>query len=319
MPYWTTYEIFKKFGNIPGIDIAKSAYSYLIHTKYDTYDRIPKETIQQAGQNILQLTQKLADAQELSTIEQHRGGKPTFFDFMTMFFISYSGILASLIYSFMLFLSVALLYFSLSTISDKHDVNHMKIMVEFFISFVVLLLSMAFGVGLSVLMAVILDAVGRTMSWYTSTWLIFGLYYVPFLWIFSLGPLLYIKFKKFKQVDVQSRVIIFLSAEHLFHVLVLLILTSVGSRTAYLLSLTTFAYSVTNVVNIYLDFKKNHWIYVHLIGQTVPYLYFSSLGISIFSTFINLAGRSDATKNPDLMIAFFGIGFSFLMFSFIVS
>ena len=286
VPSSTDYEMFVKYGKVPGLDFAFNQYGYLYHTKYDTYDKIPIESIQQTGQNILHLTHTLANATELFDMESFFGGKAVFFDVLNWFMITYSDIVASIIHSFMLILAVSLIFISLALIAQNTGVRYKMVAFEFLISLIILIVCIVAGAGLSILVSVILDAVGRSLCWFTSSWLLFGIYYLPFLVVICLGPLVYVKFRKVKHLDIQSRVIIFLTAEQLLHVLLLLTLTALGTQSAYLFSLTTFAYAITNLINIFLRFKKYHWIYVHLLGQIISFSYCASIGFTLFSTFI---------------------------------
>jgi hypothetical protein len=311
--------MFVNFGKIPGLDFAYNQYGYFYHTKYDTYDKIPIESLQQTGQNILHLTHALANATELFDMESFFGGYAVFFDILNWFMITYSSVVASIIHSFMLIFSVSLVFITLAMIGQNTMVSYKVVAMEFFISFSILVVCIVAGTGLSLLMAVIMDAAGRSMSWFTNSWLLFGLYYLPFLATICLGPLLYVKFRRIKHLDVQSRVVIFLSAEQLIHILILLSLTALGTQTAYLFSLTTFAYSITNLVNIFLKFKRYHWIYIHLLGQLISFSYCASITFTLFSTLIPMAGRGDSTQSQDLRMAIISVLSGFLMFGYTVS
>ncbi|XP_048013228.1 endoplasmic reticulum metallopeptidase 1-like isoform X3 [Megalobrama amblycephala] len=49
IPSDTDFRIYRDFGNIPGIDLAFIENGYIYHTKYDTPERIPTDSIQRAG------------------------------------------------------------------------------------------------------------------------------------------------------------------------------------------------------------------------------------------------------------------------------
>jgi Zn-dependent M28 family amino/carboxypeptidase len=69
VPSRTDYENFVNFGKIPGMDFAFNSHGYLYHTKYDAINTVPLETLQHTGDNILDLTKALANADELFDIE----------------------------------------------------------------------------------------------------------------------------------------------------------------------------------------------------------------------------------------------------------
>ncbi|CAB1318161.1 unnamed protein product [Coregonus sp. 'balchen'] len=49
IPSDTDFRIYRDFGNIPGIDLAFIENGFIYHTKYDSPDRIPTDSIQRAG------------------------------------------------------------------------------------------------------------------------------------------------------------------------------------------------------------------------------------------------------------------------------
>ena len=100
IPSDTDFRIFRDFGNIPGLDIAYMKNGYVYHTKYDTEDRIPRGSIQRAGDNLLAVIRHLAqDTDVLAHTEAHASGSIVFFDAMGLFMIHYQewvGILINL-------------------------------------------------------------------------------------------------------------------------------------------------------------------------------------------------------------------------------
>lgn len=72
--------------------------------------------------------------------------------------------------------------------------------LEFVIAIIIQLLGLVLGIGVTMLIAFTLDACGRSMSWYSNQWIIFGLYFCPFFFCNALIPYLYIKWRE--QTDV---------------------------------------------------------------------------------------------------------------------
>lgn len=70
----------------------KSGYRY--HTKYDDFWNIPLGSFQHAGDNALSLVRNLANAPELSKLDEQPFGKVTFFDIFGWFMVSYNDTLA---------------------------------------------------------------------------------------------------------------------------------------------------------------------------------------------------------------------------------
>lgn len=72
------------------MDFAYSKNGYVYHTKYDTLDIHPNGTLQNTGDNIMELIKALGNADELENVNEHEDGKLVFFDFMTWFLIYYT-------------------------------------------------------------------------------------------------------------------------------------------------------------------------------------------------------------------------------------
>lgn len=68
--------------------------------------------------------------------------------------------------------------------------------LEFVIAIAIQLLGLALGAGVTMFIAFVLDICGRSMSWYSNQWLIFGLYFCPFFFCNALIPYLYIKWRE---------------------------------------------------------------------------------------------------------------------------
>lgn len=73
--------------------------------------------------------------------------------------------------------------------------------VEFLVALGIQLLSLMLGAAVTMFIAFILDICGRSMSWYSNQWLIFGLYFCPFFFCNALIPYLYIKWREKSDVS----------------------------------------------------------------------------------------------------------------------
>ena len=253
------------------------------------------------------------------SFQSYRGGKAIFFDMFNWFMVYYTSVQATIIHSFMIVASLAVLVGSFMMMCKQEELERKKLAFEFAMSLVVQLASVGIGMGFTLLLAIIIDAAGRSMSWFSSTWLMFGLYFCPFLMIMCLGPLLYIKWRDLENVNLQIRVLMFLHAQFTIYILVLLVLTCMGMQTSYILFIFTAFYSISTIVNMSTQNRKFHWIYVHVIGQMIPFVYMCSAILLLFTTFIPMTGRGDSEANPDLMMALFSVISSITLFSFFVS
>ena len=103
----------------------------------------------------------------------------------------------------------------------------------------------------------------------------------------------------------QGRVILFLHAQHCIYAVLLITLSIGGIRSAFVLLFPIIFYCSTTIVNMIIQFRLRVWIYVHLVGQLVPVIYFCSLAVTLFAVFVPMTGRSDNRSNPDLQMALF--------------
>ena len=120
-----------------------------------------------------------------------------FFDFFNTFTVYYSESEALIIHIGTIGISLILLVASLFILANKGEVNLKTTVTEFLICFVIQVFSTFLGYVVSIVFANIFDIFGRPMSWYTSTWLVFGLYFCPYILIMLMLPLLYLKVRKF--------------------------------------------------------------------------------------------------------------------------
>lgn len=196
VPSFTDFETLSQVGNWPGMDFALASYGYLYHTKYDAFETISESTLQHIGDNLLPLTIGLAQAEELLDVERYREDSPTFFDFMHLFKITYSRAVAYAVNCTVAIVGLGLIVGTVVMMVRMEGANLGQILMECGLSLIVQTTSIVVGAGVSLVVAVIVDLVGRSMSWFTSTWLLFGLYFVPFIACLVLGPWLYIRFRR---------------------------------------------------------------------------------------------------------------------------
>uniref|UniRef100_A0A182QA03 FXNA-like protease n=1 Tax=Anopheles farauti TaxID=69004 RepID=A0A182QA03_9DIPT len=305
VPSFTDYETLSEQGGWPGFDFALSSYGYLYHTALDALETISTDTLQHIGDNLLELVRGLGSAEELGDIEKHSEGKAVFFDFMHLFLVYYTETTALIVNNLLGVLSLALVVGAVLMIVRKDGAVGTNVLFEAGMTLIVQTLSIALGAGLSVLVAVIFDACGRSMSWFSSTWLLFGLYFVPCIAGLALGPFLYAHFRKITFLYDQGRVLLFLHAQHFIYAVLLITLSIGGIRSAFVLLFPIIFYCATTIVNMILRFRLNVWIYVHLVGQLIPVIYFCSLTVTLFAVFVPMTGRSDNRSNPDLQMALF--------------
>lgn len=232
-----------------------------------------------------------------------------FFDFLNWFMVYYTeteGIIINCIVTVFLLISICLsIYFMARTKGYELP----DILKEFGFLLIVQIISVGVGIGLTILLAVIFDACGRSMSWLSSSWLLFGLYFCPLYFCSCLGPALYMKFRKTKTISLGHQVQLLLHSQSLFLGVILITLTIMNIRSAFIVMITLFFYTITSLINTAsrLQNRDSSWIYIHVIGQIMPIMFYCSLAITAFGTFLALTARSGNASNPDILIAGFSV------------
>lgn len=253
IPGATDFQIFRDYGNIPGFDFAYVKDGYRYHTRYDSIDYIPMETVQNTGENILELTKKMANSDELA--DPPEGNLAVYFDCLGLFFISYSKPVGVVIN-----ITIGILSFILPLIVQmKVKLKNLKlVIVETLISFLTVIVSTALSAGICYLLALIMNAVDNTMSWFNTIFLSIGIYGSLAVLIqiatYHLIQLLtdkYVNFQEIKEeVSAQKsrRLWIHLNGITLFWTCLTIVATALGYRFGYILMIILLFALCTNIL-----------------------------------------------------------------------
>lgn len=76
------------------------------------------------------------------------------------------------------------------------DISSVDAAKELGLIIIIQALTLATGLGVLLLLAVIYDAANRSMTWFSNPWLLFGIYICPMFFCLGIGPSLYIMFRK---------------------------------------------------------------------------------------------------------------------------
>lgn len=116
----------------------------------------------------------------------------------------------------------------------------------------------------------------------------------------------------------------FLHSQCIIYVTLILIMTGLGLRSAFILLFSLIFYTLTTYINLFSrlqlrgeskvflrNFPSNSrticlgsiWIVVHFAGQTIPFLFYAYYAIYALDTFVPIQGRSGPTMNPEYMMA----------------
>ncbi|XP_017068761.1 endoplasmic reticulum metallopeptidase 1 [Drosophila eugracilis] len=318
LPSDTDFRIFRDYGNIPGLDIAQFSNGYVYHTKFDSFDIVPGRSVQSTGENILSLVRALANASELNNTEAYSAGHSVFFDFLGLFFVTYTekaGIILN--YCFAV-ISLILVGFSLWKMTSVSEVSVGKISILFVITLGLHLLGCLLCIALPLLMAVLYDIGDRTLTYYSNNWLVIGLYICPAIIGLVLPSTLYLSFKPNKKLSHSHQIYMGLHAHCVVLSFLAIVLTAIGLRIPYMCLISLVLYLVSLIINMLstLHDRGYYWVLPVQLIQLFQFVYFSYLFYIFLVIFFPAMGRNRDSSNPDMLIAlicavgtFFALGF----------
>ncbi|XP_037944194.1 endoplasmic reticulum metallopeptidase 1-like [Teleopsis dalmanni] len=275
LPSDTDFRIFRDFGKIPGLDLAHTYNGYVYHTAFDRTNVISLGSIQNTGNNLISLIRALGNAYELDNPSLYAKGHTIFYDFLGFFLINYSATDGLKINFCTSVLTIILVGISIWRMAAVVSIS-MSSAVSYF-TFVVFLQITAFISAniLTILTAATLDLINHSMSWFSNKWLVIGLYICPTLFGLILPTLLHIHYKysvsTFKN-NIIDTITVNKNNFYNFHDVYVLIII------AYF------------------------WAITVLIGQIMPFLYFSYVTVIFLFTLIPMMGRYGTALNPDIVI-----------------
>lgn len=130
------------------------------------------------------------------SLQAHSEGHAVFFDFLGLFFVSYTETTGIILNCCIAVVSLTLVAVSLWRMARVSQVSLCKISAWFGIIFALHVLGMVFCLGLPLLMALLFDAGNQSLSYFTNTWLLFGLFICPAIIGLSFPTTLYYSLRK---------------------------------------------------------------------------------------------------------------------------
>ncbi|XP_056377960.1 endoplasmic reticulum metallopeptidase 1 isoform X2 [Hyla sarda] len=303
IPSDTDFRIYRDFGNIPGIDLAFIENGYIYHTKYDTADRIHTDTIQRAGDNILEVLRYLASSPLLADSSEYRHGNLIFFDVSGMFLVSYPARIGTIInYTIA---AVTLFYLSKKTIKyRKGGINYARdLMIGLFIS----VTSWISALVTVLIIAVLVSLTGNSLSWYTHFYVAVSLYGAAAV---AKIILLHTTAKTFYFANSSRQYLgdLFFDVSLLSWGLPMMLLTQKGLCSAYFFAMWVIFPLVTK---FFAEKESLHrgsssrYLLVYLLGLFYPYLHTTYHVWAVFEMFTPIFGRSGTEIPPDVVLASF--------------
>ncbi|XP_030385725.1 endoplasmic reticulum metallopeptidase 1 [Scaptodrosophila lebanonensis] len=320
IPSDTDFRIFRDYGGVPGLDMAYLFNGYVYHTQYDRVNVFPRSSFQHTGDNVLALAKSLGNAPELDDTAAHAEGHNIFYDFLGWFIIFYTETTSIIVNVIVCVIALVAIGVSLYFMSARSGCSWSGVLVRFGITVGIQLVSLALACGLAMLVAVFMDGVERSMSWFTQMWLILGLYLFPVLFGMSILPAIYLEKTKRDPLSLGFRIQLFMHSHCICLIILTIVLTALSIRSAYLVMLCVLFDIVALIVNLITKWhRKAYWFGIAvIICQILPFTYFTYICTATLLTLIPMQGRSGSSSNPDIAVAAIIWLFSLMFAGFIV-
>ncbi|KAH8275871.1 hypothetical protein KR026_003392 [Drosophila bipectinata] len=305
IPSDTDFRIFRDFGPVPGLDLAGCYNGFVYHTKFDRFKVISRGSLQNTGDNVYGLVRSLSNAEEMYDTAAYAEGHSVFFDYLGLFFVYYTkatGVALNISFSLGAILLVALSLWRMSKVTDRRLGTYAK---SFGMQFLLAILGVLLALAFPLLMSVFYDAGNRTMTYFSNSWLVIGLFICPSLIGLLLPSTIYLSLRHSEKIPYSYRVQIVGHAHCVLMAVLCILLTAAGIRTAYLLMICVFFYVGALIINLAsrLHDKGHLWSLVLVACQVLPYLYFTYLFHALLVITIPMTSRKGMTANPDLLIS----------------
>ncbi|XP_017839199.1 endoplasmic reticulum metallopeptidase 1 [Drosophila busckii] len=318
LPSDTDFRIFRDYGQVPGLDMAQISNGYVYHTEFDNYANVPRNCLQNSGENVLPLLRAFANASELYNVEDHRAGHTVFFDFLGLFFVFYTQTTGIILNSCIAAVSLLLVGLSLWRMARLTHTSLGQISIWFGILVALHVVGVLLNICLPLLMAVLFDAGNRSLTYFSNQWLMIGLFVIPGIIGLSLPTTLYYSFRKNVPISHAYHLQMSLHAHCVFLAVLAIILTAMNLRTIYLCMISILFYSASLIINLLssLHDRGYYWTIITQVFQLMPFFYFWYLFYMFLVVMIPMMGRNGSAINPDLLMAtlcalggFFALGF----------
>ncbi|KAI7818545.1 hypothetical protein BC939DRAFT_401367 [Gamsiella multidivaricata] len=299
----TDFRQFVDYGNLTGLDMAVYKNSYLYHTHLDLDGYMEQGLPQHLGENTLALATYLADEVDLAEGLEHTKAV-VYFDVLGQFFVSYS--MEAAVWSHAVV--GALVVFTLVIGASRPTVR----------SITSVLLSFAAALLSPVLSAFVIQALGKSMVWFSHEWL-------PVIMFGPLGAAgmlsIQLAFHS-KESSRGANELSTLSGVQVVYTVVMGLASLLRIASSYFLAM----YSLFTSVALLFNYKRTMAqrrergsgiggmdYATYFVASAIQTLYLSHLGFSLFDLIVPLTGRIGVDAPVDHIIAImtgFGV-FSF--------
>ncbi|XP_067630291.1 endoplasmic reticulum metallopeptidase 1 [Eurosta solidaginis] len=307
VPSDTDFRIFRDFGKIPGLDMAHTMNGFVYHTKYDRFNLIPRKSYQLTGDNILALTKALCNAPELENPSKYAEGHMVFFDILGWFIVHYTETTGTTVNILICIIAIITILAYIWNMAHQTGMFRRRVFVKFGILLGVQLTAVVLALMLTFTIAIFMDTVGLSMSWYSQTWMVFGLYFCPMFFMMGLLPAIYLSRTKEHGLPLGYAIQLIMHAHCLILTVVCIFMISFNIRSAFALMICIGFYVLSVILNMITCFHKTTflWLIPHIVCQLMPFLFYSYLCYAFYITFVPMQGRDGANDNPELFIGGF--------------
>ncbi|XP_070069647.1 endoplasmic reticulum metallopeptidase 1-like isoform X2 [Drosophila takahashii] len=305
MPSDTDFGILTKYGNLIGLDMAQNINGYTYHTKYDTYDIIPSDSVQSMGENVLSLVRALSNATELRNTADYEQGPSIFFDVLGLHFINYTNKTGIILNFSVAIAAILLIYLSLGRMANHSEVSTGFMLSWFGLILIVQIIAVVLGLGLPIWIANYFDSQGLSLTYFSTKELMFGLYVCPTLFGLLLPPFIFLGLPRHSKTRFHQQLHMVCHAHAIILAALVIGLTLYGLRSTYVITWTLLLYVIALAINLITPLHDQgiSWTGAVVISQLFAFLYNSYLMYTLVQTMIAMMGRFGRSTNPDLLMS----------------
>ncbi|XP_055917715.1 endoplasmic reticulum metallopeptidase 1 isoform X1 [Eupeodes corollae] len=320
IPSDTDFRIFREFGGVPGLDFAYTYNGYVYHTEHDRADIVPMGSLQNTGDNILAVAKAIANAPEMYNTKEYEDGHVVFYDFFGWFIIFYTQTVSTIINLVVSFAALVAIGTSIFFMIVRSGLGVNDILKRFALVIGLQVVALLLGTALSLLVALFMDAINHSLTWFSQMWLLIGLYFCPMFFGMGIVPAIYCQYKKRDQLSLGFRIQMFMHAHCVLLVILTLAITCCGYRSGFMPMLAVLFDVVALIVNLITKWHRRAYIFALtvIICQILPFIYFTNISYSFFYTMVPMMGRNGSGINPDLMMAALAVFMSMLFAGFLI-
>ncbi|KAH8246711.1 hypothetical protein KR038_007262, partial [Drosophila bunnanda] len=304
IPSDTDFRVFRDFGVVPGLDMANVYNGFVYHTEFDRFAVVSRDSLQNSGDNVLALVKSISNAEEMYDTEAHAEGHAVFFDFLGLFFVHYQESTSTALNISFSLGAIVLICVSLWRMSRVSGQTMGTYAGAFGLLFLLALAGILLALLFPVLMCIFYDWGDRTLSYFSNSWLVIGLYIIPSVIGLVLPMTLYLTHRRSDKIPHKYLLQIVGHANCLLLAILCLALTALGYRSAYLFLISLIFYVAALIVNLLsrLHCRGYHWALVLMVSQILPFIYHAYLFHMFILILIPMVGRFGMNTNPDLLI-----------------